>query len=268
MIRQRPRQDTRAYRPAPEGLEGRHLLNATAASPTAIVSPITYGFMPDGTDLGGVSSDLSRSMASHGLSDTDWRAAFRRAAAVWQAATGIPFVESGDDGSPLATPGLARGNSRPGEMIRVGGMDLPAHHLGITLLPPPGNLTARAGGDILFNTGRLAAMGSPGAGGYFVTTDGVSGEMAGNIDFRTVAMHELGHILGLGDLKDPDGDAVMGEAYSGPHLGLGDDDLAALSAELSRGVDALGARPPRSRRFDRRQLPDRGPRFLSHPIRG
>lgn len=102
-----------------EALEGRHLLSAAHGSLWPDGRPVTYSFMPDGTDIGGMPSAL------HGTLDERvpaWQEAFHEAAAMWSQATGIPLVLVADDGSPLGVAGQPWGDPRFGD-IRIGGTD-------------------------------------------------------------------------------------------------------------------------------------------------
>jgi hypothetical protein len=60
-----------------------------------------------------------------------------------------------------------------------------------------------------------------------------------NVDLLTVALHEIGHVLGLGHSRDPR--AIMFASYTGPRRSLSPDDIAGVQ-ELY-GVDST-AEPP------------------------
>jgi hypothetical protein len=216
----------RVYRPAPDMLEGRRLLDA-APGPRPADPTITYSFMPDGTSLGGVPSDLGSALAAQGYAPAEWQDALREAAQVWGEVLGVHLVEVPDDGEPLGVPVVEGGDGRFGE-IRVGGMPLPDNHLGMAFIPTSGEASTLAG-TVLFNTaqpwadqgGAAAPDGrEPGAGGHA-------------FDFYTVAMHEIGHALGFPDLDaDPEHDSVLADIYTGPKSGLSEDDLAWIQTIL------------------------------------
>lgn len=58
-----------------------------------------------------------------------------------------------------------------------------------------------------------------------------------NVDMVTVAIHEIGHTLGLGHSQDPN--AIMYAAYSGPDRTLGQDDINGIQA-----LYGVGSAPP------------------------
>ena len=108
---------------------------------------ITYSFIPDGTSIGGSPSKLYATMPS------GWQTAIEKAAAVWEAATGINFVQVPDDGAPIGSNGDQQGDPNFGD-IRFGGMPQSSSVLAFAFLPPAFNGGTNAG-DIFFNTAQL-----------------------------------------------------------------------------------------------------------------
>src|SRR3954468_6789621 len=77
LFRTAPR--TRAVRPRLEGLEDRFLLYATTGTQWAKPKLITYSFVPDGTSIGGVPSNLQATLNAK-FATSDWKAQFAKAA--------------------------------------------------------------------------------------------------------------------------------------------------------------------------------------------
>ena len=167
---------TRAVRPRLEGLEDRFLLYATTGTQWAQPKRITYSFVPDGTSIGGVPSNLQATLNAQ-LRDR------RLAGAVRQG--GRRLAEDGqhqlrsvsDNGSALGVSGNQQSDPRFGD-IRIGGYAMAGSILAFAYLPPPANGGTNAG-DIFFNTRQ-------------------SWQINGTTyDLMTVAIHEFGHALGM-----------------------------------------------------------------------
>src|SRR3712207_4868310 len=137
---------------------------------------ITYSFVPDGTSVGGVPSNLQAAFNSR-FGAGVWQEEFAEAAAAWQKVAKINFAPVADDGSPIGVAGYQQGDARFGD-IRIGGFVQDISQLAFAYLPPPFNGSTNAG-DIFFNTGQQWRI------------DGTT------YDLKTVALHELGHALGL-----------------------------------------------------------------------
>jgi hypothetical protein len=191
---------------------------------------VTYSFIPDGTSVGGVPSRLDQGLGADGLSTLDWQQQFRRAAALWSAANGIQFVQVPDNGSPLGAPSSARGGVGFGD-IRIGGIGLTGNELALTFLPSPSN-GGNLSGDIVFNVNQPFADIEPtvNVGSKGATCDPIIPETTltnDRFDFMSIALHEIGHTLGLGETQDTD--AVMSPLYNGTQRALDESDLALLS---------------------------------------
>jgi len=163
---------------------------------------ITYSFIPDGTSIGGSPSKLYATMPS------GWQTAIEQAAAVWEAATGINFVQVPDDGAPIGSNGDQQGDPNFGD-IRFGGMPQSSSVLAFAFFPPPFNGGTNAG-DIFFNTAQLWQ------------TNG------SNYDLMSCAIHEIGHALGMEHSAIYS--AVMYADYHGVAQSLTSDDTSGIQS--------------------------------------
>src|SRR5437867_3057225 len=78
---------------------------------------VTYSIVPDGTSIGGTPSNLQQTLSSL----PGWQKQIQKAAAVWEAATGINFVQVPDSGAPIGSIGNQQGDPQFGD-IRISGM--------------------------------------------------------------------------------------------------------------------------------------------------
>ena len=102
-----------------EGLEDRFLLYATTGTQWAKPKLITYSFVPDGTSIGGVPSNLQQTLNAQ-FATADWQAQFAKAAAAWQKMANVNFTLVSDNGSALGVSGNQQNDPRFGD-IRIGG---------------------------------------------------------------------------------------------------------------------------------------------------
>ena len=219
----RPGRLGRAARPLLERLEDRLVLYATEGAAWANPAIVTYSFVPDGTSIGGVASNLFSAMNALFPTAT-WEHAIQDAAAVWGAVADINFVQVGDNGAAIGSAGDQQGDPHFGD-IRIGGYSEGAGVLASADLPPPVNGGTDAG-DVFFNTNPAQ----------------VSWQTNGsNYDLETVALHEFGHALGLSHNPTLT-QAVMYAYYEGAHNGLNADDASgAESIYAARPLDSYEA---------------------------
>jgi hypothetical protein len=207
-----------------ESLESRLVLFAASGNAWLNPSAITLSFMPDGTNLGGVGSNLFASFNANPKLAGQWQGEILKAAQVWAQQTNINFIVVPDDGAPSGSGDYEEGNPGYGD-IRIGGYAFGSPTLARTYQPPPGNDFSIAG-DMAFNT---AQNFSAGTSGY---------------NLFTVAEHEFGVALGL-LYSSASPQSVMWPSYNGYKPSLSSDDIAGIrniySANLPRSQDTYEA---------------------------
>ncbi|HEU5116522.1 MAG TPA: matrixin family metalloprotease [Isosphaeraceae bacterium] len=208
----------RAVRPRLEVLESRQLLYSTLGAQWIHPERITFSFAPDGTNLGGVSSNLFAAMAADGLSTQQWQDAIRAAAAIWEEVANINLVQVADNGTPFGGGDYEQGDPGMGD-IRIVGAALGGNYLGVTASPPPINGSSVAGDIILATDLNWRTNGT-------------------TFDLETVAIHEFGHALGMD--HSTISQAVMHATYDGVKQSLNTDDVQGIGSIYgARQADAF-----------------------------
>ncbi|QEH34284.1 Matrixin [Aquisphaera giovannonii] len=196
----------RHARPRVEGLEDRLVLYSTLGAKWPYASRITYSFVPDGANIGGYSNSLFATLNAKYPTAT-WQLQFQKAASVWQAVAGINLCQVGDDGSALGVDGNQQGDPRFGD-IRISAVPQGSGTLAVCLTPPPVNGGTDAG-DIILNS----------TSNWGINT---------SYDLETVAIHELGHALGLGHSAIQA--ACLYAYYNGGKQSLNTDDVSGIQS--------------------------------------
>jgi predicted Zn-dependent protease len=213
-----PRAPELRARPFLEQLESRIVPYALSGGAWPDPQLITLSFMPDGTLISSGSNGNSYSdmyaVLGKTMSVTTWENAIISAAQTWAQYANVNFTVVADNGTPAGQGSFQQGDPGMGD-IRFGGYEYATSYLGEGFMPPPVNNYSIAG-DIDFNTAKTWNN------GY-------------TYDLQTVALHEIGHALGLG--HSTVSSAVMWPCYNGVKRSLTADDIA--------GVQAIyGARAP------------------------
>jgi Matrixin len=201
----RSRRD-RGTNPDVEGLESRVLLYSALGDQWTYSSRITFSLMPDGTNVGGISSALYQTLNAN-YPTVSWKQQIEAAASLWENVTNINLAMVSDSGQAVGSSGNQQDDSQIGD-IRIGAIPLGAGTLAVTFLPPPANGGTDAG-DILLNSN-------------------VNWRISSNYDLMTVVAHEFGHALGLGESTVST--AVMYGTYNGIKQTLASDDIQGIQS--------------------------------------
>jgi hypothetical protein len=183
---------------------------------------VTISFVPDGTVvMGGASGSYTSNLfsvfnAKFG-STSLWENQILKAAQAWAQAANLNFAVAPDSGAPVGSGNFEQGDPTMGD-IRIGGYAFSSSALAFAFQPPPENNYSLAG-DVDFNTGQAFVNGG---GGY---------------DLYTVAMHEIGHALGMDHSLVPN--AVMYASYTGAKPGLNADDAAGIQTIYGARTDPV-----------------------------
>lgn len=180
----------RAYSHPVERLEERLVLSS--ASPTVIA----YKVVTDRDNWMGAPTNLEGVMDSR-FGSSVWRREIARAVQTWAEVANIDFTE---------IPGS--GSSRSSDIL-IGGQDLGAGVLGVGYLPTKSGDTITRYGDVILNTASSINLGK-------------------SYDLYSLALHELGHAIGLEHNNSPG--VVMNPVYQGTLAGLTPSDVAAVQA--------------------------------------
>jgi hypothetical protein len=208
--------------PRLELLESRMVLYSVSGDAWPNPQLVTLSFVPDGTNLGGVTSNLFSTFNAEFGSTAAWENVILKAAQSWAQQTNINFSLVSDSGAAEGSGNYQQGDPTMGD-IRISGFNFGTSTLALANMPPPANNYSIAG-DITFNTGQTFSN-----NGY-------------SYDLYTVAAHEIGHALGLYHSSNPA--AVMYANYDGAKSGLTTDDINGIrniySSNAARSYDAFG----------------------------
>ena len=184
-----------------EALEGRDVPSAT--TPTVWGTPwpdaehLTMSFAPDGTNIAGDGSTLSQVFATTNAGELTTAAELQ----MWAQYANINIGIVPDDGAAFGTGKPIQGDTSFGD-IRVGARPLAGD---VVALTSPFDYNSSYSGDVVLN----------------------SSQSFSTYNLNAVALHEMGHALGLPDNNDPT--SVMYEYYDG-NTTLSASDIAAIQS--------------------------------------
>ncbi|MFQ5612553.1 MAG: matrixin family metalloprotease [Anaerolineae bacterium] len=178
-----------------------------APGPGITGGTVTYSYIANGVDHSGEGAGTPSNTHISGLTgySTCFLTEISTAFAAWSAVADIQFVEVADNGLPTDAAG-AEGDIRIGAHLMDGASGTLAH----AFFPPPNGVSIA--GDLHFDTGET----------WSCTAGGSA------IDIGLVALHEIGHSIGLGHepLPSQGGDQAVMNAFYDPSLtGLLTDDI-------------------------------------------
>jgi len=186
------------------------LLGSKWGSPTlGTGATVTYSFMSGGQHCYEPTTTCTN---LDSFMPTGYESEIERALDAWASVADLTFIERSDDGADAGAP------TSSGD-IRFAGHIIPDTDDG-------GNVLAHA-----YSPGRASISGDV----HFDQTDNWTIDTSG-ISIFWVALHEIGHSLGLGHSTD---DTIMGELYNPSLMALTPDDIAGI--QYLYGIAAVPA---------------------------
>lgn len=167
---------------------------------------LTLSFAPDGTTAAGEPSKLAAVLDTQ-MHREVWQGAILKAVQTWATVANVNVGVVGDGGQAFGIAGPTQRDSRFGD-IRIGGFDMTPEALAVST-PPATFVSGTLAGDVFLNTAA-----------HF-TADSL----------YAVALHEVGHTLGLPHSSDPK--SVMA-SHLNANRTLASSDVAAIQSLYGR----------------------------------
>jgi hypothetical protein len=166
---------------------------------------LTLSFAPDGTPVGGRTSNLFGTLNAE-MSTAAWESQILRAVQTWTVNANLSVGVVPDGGQPFGTSGLPEGDPRFGD-IRIGARPMSADVVAISVPYDP-SLSGTWAGTIVLNS--TVNFTKPGSNLYLVM------------------LHEFGHVFGLPDSNDPTSVMYHNTSSTGMPVALSPADVATL----------------------------------------
>ena len=170
-------------------------------------SHLTLSFVPDGTHVGDLTSNLFAALNATAGPTAAWQREILRAFQAWAGQANINVGVVADGGQPMGATGIVQGDSKFGD-IRIAAVPLGNTSTLITNTAFQWSGTSWAGDVVINSSYRFSTGGSP-----------------GTADLYTAMLNEAGNVLGVLDSQTDPTSAVYYQ-YTGPKAGLNATDVA------------------------------------------